>query len=91
LTDPPFGVLDNGRDDFPQDGMQLLIRMAESYLKKGGTLLLFCAIDQVSIYKQFLKETMLIVEPLLLNIINKSNCSIILMIFQISKLFQKCK
>ena len=80
LTDPPFNVLRNGRDTITQDGMELVVQMAESYLKKGGTLLLFCSIDQISIYKQFLNNTMLTVEPMVLNIFNNVNCKIILFI-----------
>jgi hypothetical protein len=77
LTDPPYNVLNKPRDDFPQGCMELLIQMAESFLAKGGTLLLFCSIDQIPFYKQYLLKTILKVELLILNLINEEKCKFI--------------
>jgi DNA modification methylase len=77
LTDPPYNVLPNQRDRFTQGDMELLVKMAELFLTKGGTLLIFCAVDQISIYKQLLDRTILKVEPLIMNIINDEKCNVI--------------
>lgn len=75
LTNPPFNVLPNPRDRITQQDMELLATMAESFLAKGGTLLLFCSIEQVSLYKQYLEKTTLTVEPTVMNIINAEKCN----------------
>ena len=75
LTDPPYNVLPNTRDKISQGDMELLIQMAESFLVKGGTLLLFCSMDQIHLYKQYLDKTTLTVEKTVLNIINDEKCN----------------
>jgi hypothetical protein len=74
LTDPPFNVLPD-EIKISLSTMELVAQMAESYLAKGGTLLIFCAIDQIALYKQYLDKTTLTVEPMVLNIINDINCN----------------
>ena len=78
LTDPPFNVLQNSRDRINQSDMELLTQMAESFLVKGGTLLLFCSLDQLHLYRQYLERTTLTVETLVLNVINEEKCKFII-------------
>lgn len=75
LTDPPYNVLPNSRDKISQEDMELLVKMAESFLAKGGTLLIFCSMKQIPHYKQYLEKTILKVEPLILNVINEEKCN----------------
>lgn len=78
LADPPFNVLRQQRDTIDQSSMEILIKMSESFLVKGGTLIIFCSIDQFSIYKECLNKSILSVEPLALNIINSEKCILFL-------------
>ena len=78
LADPPFNVLRQSRDTIDQSSMEILVKMAESFLVKGGTLIIFCSIDQFSVYKEYLTKSTLSVEPLALNIINSEKCYLFL-------------
>jgi DNA modification methylase len=74
LTDPPYNVLQEERK-ITNEQMELLVKMAESFLKKGGTLLIFCSLDQIPIYRKcFIERKTLTLEPLILNIINDCGC-----------------
>ena len=50
LTDPPFGVLHRAHDVAP-DYVNVLTTTAR-LLKPGGNALLFCSLEQVSLWKQ---------------------------------------
>jgi hypothetical protein len=77
LADPPYNVMNKPREDLPQGEMELLVQMAEYYLAKGGTLLIFCSMKQIPFYRQYLEKTMLKLEPFILNIINEEKCNFI--------------
>lgn len=79
LADPPFNVLsgaytnNNNRDNITNKSMEILVKMAEHFVKPGGTVFIFCTFQQASIYMEYLRLTSLLVEDFVMNIVNDLN------------------
>lgn len=83
LADPPYAVLNKIRDNLSATSMDILCQMAQHFVKPGGTVLIFCSIQQFAEYSDRLKRFKFVVQSTPLHIINSPTCKNYLIVITI--------
>ena len=78
LTDPPYYILkQHERDSLTYLQMETICKLAQSMLKPGGSIVIFCSVEQIQKYIDYLRQCRLNVEDIVMNIIHAPESNLI--------------